>query len=136
MKSMIWRMKLLRKHLKIIKVLRVLLFLPLNKVLMIDNPNIIVWNCRGAVGNFFFRFIKNYVDIYKPEVFVLMETMSDPMKLNSPLKKLGFHNFIAVENSGYAGGIIVACTDDKLKVSIISREEQFIHMEITNNHGQ
>lgn len=55
-------------------------------------------------GKDFFRFSKYYTDIYKPEIFILMETRSDPKKLHGVIKKLGFQYFLNVDNIGYSGG--------------------------------
>lgn len=65
-----------------------------------------------------------------------MEIRSDPKKLNTPLKKLGFQNFISVENFGYVGGIMVACKYDKVKVCMISKDDQFFHLQVKNNQDQ
>ncbi|XP_058725546.1 uncharacterized protein LOC131596825 [Vicia villosa] len=102
---------------------------------MTDNIKIILWNCRGAVGKDFYRYSKYYVDICKPEIFVLMETRCDPTKLYKPMKKLGFSQFFSVENEGYAGGIVVACRDETLKVTWCAQKEQWIHLNIQNANG-
>ncbi|XP_058784135.1 uncharacterized protein LOC131658903 [Vicia villosa] len=96
----------------------------------------IVWNYRGAAGKDFFRFRKYYIDIYKPKLYAIMETRCDPVKLQTPLQKMGFHKFILVENTGYAGGIIVACTEDNLKIELIRKRDQSIHMQVANDRGQ
>lgn len=83
---------------------------------MIGRHNLIVWNYRGAAGKDFFKFRKYYIDIYKPEIFAIMEIGCDLVKLQVPLQKLGFNKFILVENTGYAGGIIMACKKDTLKI--------------------
>lgn len=103
--------------------------------MMNTSIKLILWNCRGAAGKEFFRFSKYFCDMYKPEIFVIMETRCDPLKLHKPLKKLGFNQFFSVENEGYAGGIIVACKDDKLKVTLYAQEVQWIHLNICNDEG-
>ncbi|XP_058774787.1 uncharacterized protein LOC131649058 [Vicia villosa] len=103
---------------------------------MMKNSNIIVWNCRGAAGKEFFKFCKYYIDIYKPEIFVCMETRCDPKKLYQSCKKLGFNTCHSVDNIGFAGGIIVACKDDNLKVQMWNKEEHFIHLKMQDMHGR
>lgn len=103
---------------------------------MIGRNNLIVWNCRRAARKYFFRFSKYYIDMYKLEVFAIMETRCDPVKLQVPLQKLGFHKLFLVENVGYAGGIMVACKEDNLKVELLSSMDRAIHLLITNNSGQ
>ncbi|XP_058762592.1 uncharacterized protein LOC131635973 [Vicia villosa] len=89
----------------------------------------------GAADKDFFRFCKYYTDIYKPEVIVLMETRSEPIKLQTPLKKLGFQQFISVNNNGYEGGILVASKDDNMQLVLINKSDKFIHMQGTDKHG-
>lgn len=96
----------------------------------------IVWNYRGAAGKDFFKFSKYYIDIYKPEIYVIMETRCNPGNLQASLQKLGFHKFLWVENAGYAGGIIVACKYIILKIGLISSMDQAIHMKFEDDRGQ
>lgn len=49
---------------------------------------------------------------------------------------MGFQNFVSVENAGYARGIMVACKDDKMKISLVTKEDHFIHLEVENIHGE
>ncbi|XP_058726319.1 uncharacterized protein LOC131597652 [Vicia villosa] len=94
-----------------------------------------MWNCRGAAGKDFFRYSKYYSDMYKPDLFVFMETRCDPQKLHKPLNNLGFRIFFSVDNTGYAGGIIVACKDENMKVSLCLHVDQWIHLKVINNDG-
>ncbi|XP_058784025.1 uncharacterized protein LOC131658784 [Vicia villosa] len=48
---------------------------------------------------------------------------------------MGFQTFLSVKNTGYAGGIMVAYREDRLQISMISKEEQFIHLKVNNNLG-
>ncbi|XP_058762472.1 uncharacterized protein LOC131635855 [Vicia villosa] len=48
-----------------------------------------VWNCRGAASKAFNRYSKHYIDAYKSDVFVILETRSDPSLLSKILKRLG-----------------------------------------------
>lgn len=98
--------------------------------MMSINSNIISWNYRGAAGKDFYKFSKYYNDIYKHAIFVFMETRSDHLKRQKCLIKMGYHNCIATSNVGYAGGILVACKDKELVVSLCSKNEQFVHVLI------
>lgn len=101
-----------------------------NGLMMIKTTYIICWNCRGAVGKDFVKFSKHYNDIYKLEVFVFMETRSEPLKLQKSLEKLRFQQFIAASNTGYLGGIIVACKEEDLEVNMCSIGDQFVHARV------
>lgn len=65
-----------------------------------------------------------------------METRSDPKKLYGVLKKLGFQYFMNVDNVGYSAGILVACKDENLKISLICSGFQYIHLQVLNYKGQ
>lgn len=73
--------------------------------------------------------------MYKPEVFVFMETRCDPLKLHKPLKKLGFKQFFSIVNEGVAGGIIVAGKYDQLKITWCAQEEQWIKLYMRSADG-
>lgn len=68
--------------------------------------------------------------MYRPGVFVFMETRCDPLKLHKSLKKLGFKQFFSVVNDGFVGGIIVASKDDQLKISCCAQDDQWIQLHM------
>jgi hypothetical protein len=70
--------------------------------------NIMVWNCRGAASSAFYRYCNQYVVTWKPVMLVIMETRCNPDKLKKTFNLMGYDGFLATENSGFAGGIIVA----------------------------
>ncbi|XP_058753528.1 uncharacterized protein LOC131626710 [Vicia villosa] len=65
-----------------------------------------------------------------------METRCNPTKLHGPLKKLGFHDFLHVDNVGFSGGILVASKEDNIKVSLICCGDQYIQLQAHNKNGQ
>lgn len=76
--------------------------------MMMSTPNkLLVWNFRGEANKTFYRYRKYYMDLYKPDMFVMLETRSNPMKLTNPLKRLGFDDCISMENTGFARSIYV-----------------------------
>lgn len=49
--------------------------------MMNTNNKIMVWNCLGAANKAFFRYCKTYVDSYKPDMMVIVETRCNPDKI-------------------------------------------------------
>lgn len=98
--------------------------------MMNTHITLLVWNYRGATSKAFYRYSKLYMDLYKPDLYVVLETRSDPGKLAKPLKRLGFDDSFSIANDGYSGGICVAWKVDKIVVSLLSKETQFMHCQI------
>ncbi|XP_058767392.1 uncharacterized protein LOC131641086 [Vicia villosa] len=99
------------------------------------NNNIITWNCRGAAGKDFYRYVKHLRDIYHLVILVIMETRCDPCRVAKTLKKLGFHDYVANSNNGFAGGIIVAWREDSVHLCSGGIEEQYIHLKVEQKQG-
>lgn len=85
---------------------------PLIMFLMISPlSKIFLWNCRGASNNTFFRFCKQYIDLYHPDILFIMETRVDPLKTKNSFNRLGFDWFLSSEVRGFSGGIAVGWND-------------------------
>ncbi|XP_058766533.1 uncharacterized protein LOC131640142 [Vicia villosa] len=102
---------------------------------MNTNNNIITWNCRGAAGKDFYRYVKHFNDVYKPIILVIMETRCDPHRAAKTLKKIGFDDYVINSNNGFAGGIIVAWKIDGVHLQLERSEEQYIHLKVKQNNG-
>jgi hypothetical protein len=50
-------------------------------VVMNNQNNIMVCNCRGAASSAFYRYCNQYVTTWKPLMLVIMETRFNPDKL-------------------------------------------------------
>lgn len=57
------------------------------------------------------------------------------MKLQKSVSKMGFRQFISETNIGYVGGILVACRDEELTITIGSKDEQYVHVQVKRNQG-
>lgn len=97
---------------------------------MSSNFKIFLWNCRGAASQAFFRNCKQFLDIHRPEVLVIMEPRVDPDRLWQTFRLLGFDGFLASEVRGYSGGIILGWKTNALRVSLLVRNFQFLHFRI------
>lgn len=76
-------------------------------MIMLDNK-ILIWNFRGAANKAFYWYNKQYIDMFKPSMFVIMEIHCNSDNLNNSLEMLGFDGIISMQNQGFAGGIMVA----------------------------
>jgi ribonuclease HI len=115
--------------------LRLFFFQIIFGVMMNTTPKIFVWNCRGATNTSFYRYCKQYVDIHKPCLLVIMETRCDPSKLSRTFKLLGFDALAVTEVQGYAGGIAVAWKKESITVDVCSRNFQFMHLKVKLEKG-
>jgi hypothetical protein len=95
-----------------------------------NNNSIMVWNCRGAASTAFYRYCKQYVATWKPLILVIMETRCNPVKLKRTFNLLGYDGFLSTDNSGYAGGIVVAWKLDLFMVNLEEKKFQYIHMKV------
>ncbi|MCH98674.1 DUF4283 domain protein [Trifolium medium] len=97
-----------------------ILFLSMS-LMMSTNSKFLVWNCRGAANTSFYRYCKQYVDMHKPALIVIVETRCDPLSLERTFKRLGYDGLVATEVQGYAGGIVVAWQKDCIDVEASMR---------------
>ncbi|XP_058756417.1 uncharacterized protein LOC131629650 [Vicia villosa] len=96
-----------------------------------NTPNkIMVWNHRGATSKSFYRYCKQYVDLYHPSMIVILKTRCDPNLLKNSFSKLGFDEIMVVDNRGYSGGIVAAWNKSSLEVKCCTREDQLMHLHI------
>ncbi|XP_058726963.1 uncharacterized protein LOC131598369 [Vicia villosa] len=89
-----------------------------------------VWNCRGATSSAFFRYCKQYIDNYKPGVLVIVETRCNPSIPIKALRRLGYDSMESIDNTGYAGGIVVAWKSSDIGLSLHMKTTQFIHFKV------
>lgn len=59
---------------------------------------IFIWNCRGAASPDLFRNCKQCIDVHRPEIFMIMETRINPIRLKNTFNLLGFDGFTYPEN--------------------------------------
>jgi exonuclease III len=94
-----------------------------------------VWNVRGAANTSFYRNCKQYLDIHHPEVLVIMELRTHPLKIKNPVAMMGFDGYIFSENRGFSGGIVIAWKKSAVDVSCQHIDFQFIHTRLVI-HGK
>lgn len=102
----------------------------------IRHLNILLWNYRGAASSAFYRYCKQFVDAHRPEILVIMETRTDAVKLQQTFEILGFDGFLFSEVRGYSGGIIVAWRSDRVAVSLLVKDFQFLNLQVQVHQAQ
>lgn len=81
------------------------------------------------------RVSKNYMCMFKADMFVALETRFDPEKLHKQMQKLGFDKLDFFQNKSYSEGIVVSQRYDIIEVEIEIKHFQFIHMKIKAHNG-
>ncbi|XP_061373379.1 uncharacterized protein LOC133315733 [Gastrolobium bilobum] len=89
--------------------------------------NVFIWNCRGAVKRQFRSTFNRFKIKYKVGVAAILEPRVSGEKAIRVINKLGFSNHIVVDAHGFSGGIWLLWNSNEVKVSFISKQDQFIH---------
>lgn len=72
---------------------------------MMEVPNILVWNCRGAAKRSFHTLISDLKRKYGFSILILLETKISGEQADKVIRKLPFDGVFRVEANGFAGGI-------------------------------
>ena len=86
-----------------------------------------IWNCRGAGNPTFYRNFKNYIDYYKPDCVVIMETKCNSSMANNMFKSLGFSECVCQDGTGRSGGIWFAWNPGVISVHSTHLHQNYIH---------
>ncbi|XP_061339245.1 uncharacterized protein LOC133285942 [Gastrolobium bilobum] len=99
--------------------------------------NVLSWNCRGAVKRQFKSTFSRFRNKYKVSVAAILEPRVSGNKDVRIIKSLGFTNYSIVEAQGFSGGIWLMWNASDVKISCISKHEQYIHcwVEFSNMKG-
>lgn len=95
--------------------------------------------CFGIVltrVTWFFHICNSHIQERKSDIFVVMETRSDPSNLKRAFSRVGFNGFYFSESRGFLYGIAMGWKDDKLQVHILKRHFQFLHSRIIIEDGK
>lgn len=90
-----------------------------------------LWNCRGAANQTFFRYCKQYREVYHPNIIVIVETRTDHVKLSKSFSKLGFDDFTYANCQGFAGSIFVAWKNEQISIQVEKIDLQYLHLNIS-----
>lgn len=75
------------------------------------------------------------MDIYKPNIIVLVELRVDAERLKRPVNRLGFDEFHYSNGRGFSGGIIVAWRSDTVEAVVTEIHFQFVHLSVKFQGG-
>lgn len=95
--------------------------------------------CFGTVltrVTWFFHICNSHIQEKKSDIFVVMETRSDPSNLKRAFSRVGFNGFYFSESRGFLYGISMGWKDDKLQVHILKCHFQFLHSRIIIEDGK
>ncbi|XP_058760448.1 uncharacterized protein LOC131633779 [Vicia villosa] len=95
-----------------------------------------MWNCRGAASREFRRVCYNFLKQINPSIVVIMETRMNPLNLANTFRSMGFDKLMGTDVQGFAGGIALAWKSDIVKVEILRKHFQFLHLQIKLNTGE
>jgi hypothetical protein len=73
--------------------------------------NFFLWSCQGMNGFVFRRVLKNFIQVHKPSLVILMERIISSVPYPRAIKKLGFSWSQIIEASGLGGGIWILKED-------------------------
>ncbi|PNX90274.1 hypothetical protein L195_g046397, partial [Trifolium pratense] len=93
-------------------------------------------SAQGAANNSFYRNCKQYIDIHHPEIFVIMELRTHPLKIKNSIEMMGFDGFLFSENRGFSGGIVIAWKKSVADINCIHSDFQFLHTRLVINGRQ
>lgn len=94
---------------------------------------IILWNCRGAGSQGFFRHLKEVVRNYQPTILCLVETRTNSNKACRVLRSFHFTNMAVVENRGFRGGIWCFWDANQIAIQVINYNTQYLNLAIVQD---
>ncbi|RYR72010.1 hypothetical protein Ahy_A02g006215 [Arachis hypogaea] len=89
---------------------------------------IFLCNARGAVSPNFTRVLKDYVSKYKPDLVTIQETRCRGTVAHNAIKKS-----LVIDAQGFSGGIWLMWNNPNLSIQEISKNEQPLHISISDN---
>ncbi|XP_050238444.1 uncharacterized protein LOC126687935 [Mercurialis annua] len=91
--------------------------------------SILSWNCRGLGNPRTVRVLMDLVQVHKPVLVFLMETMINEAKVYKVCQKIGFEGSCIVSGSGHGGGLALFWKH-KNWVTILDSNRNFIDASI------
>ena len=92
--------------------------------------NILLWNCRGALGMDFKRHVLEMMVNHLQSILIITETRVGGDRAAKIIEDLPFDGFFTTETIGYAGGLWLLWKRDEVDVTVLSATEQEIHATV------
>ncbi|XP_061343807.1 uncharacterized protein LOC133289818 [Gastrolobium bilobum] len=86
------------------------------------------WNCRGAATKQFKSTFSRFRRKFGVGVAAILEPRVSGDKALNIIRSLGFNNFIIADAHGYSGGIWVVWDPVDVNITLINKQDQFIHV--------
>ncbi|KAI9128598.1 hypothetical protein K1719_000081 [Acacia pycnantha] len=97
--------------------------------------NYMVWNARGTGARSFLGLMRDLKIHYQLGFVAILETRCAKEVSKGRAQQMGFSNFEIVECEGYSGGIWCLWDDSIGVVSVLERNQQYLHFQIVSNAG-
>lgn len=97
--------------------------------------NILCWNCFGACKKGFRRAIRYLCNQPKVDIFALFETRVLGERVDAICNRMLFDGCVRVEAMGFAGGIWLLWKKERVDLSVVNSNRNFIHA-IWGSNGQ
>ena len=92
--------------------------------------NILLWNCRGALGLDFRRRVLDMMVNHFPSIMIIIETRLGGDRATKIIEELPFDGFFTTETIGYVGGLWLLWKRDEVDVFVLLAMEQEIHATV------
>ena len=92
--------------------------------------NILLWNCRGALGLDFKRRVLEMMVNHFPSILIITETRVSGDRAARIIEDLPFDGFFTTETIGYAGGLWLLWKREEVDIVVLSATEQEIHATV------
>ncbi|RYR18702.1 hypothetical protein Ahy_B03g063314 [Arachis hypogaea] len=92
--------------------------------------NILAWNIRGVANDATIQTLKELRRQHKPDITLLFETRCSGARALEVISTLGFKFYFIEEANGFSGGIWALWENSNLKMQVIEKFNQCIHLKI------
>ncbi|GMI99700.1 hypothetical protein HRI_003639300 [Hibiscus trionum] len=97
------------------------------------NIKTICWNAQGCGHQKILTAARQYIRVYRPDIFGIVEPRISGSRADFVVGSLGFPLSHRIEALGFSGGIWL-CWRDTVHVTILLQHFQFLHCEVTCRH--
>ena len=94
-----------------------------------------ICNCDGVGSRTFPRILKDIVIEHGIKVMGLLETRISGSRANNEVRRLGFHDWLRVEASGFVGGIWILWKSWETDFEYIFLSTQLVHCRLTDKNS-
>ncbi|KAK4284783.1 hypothetical protein QN277_001566 [Acacia crassicarpa] len=97
--------------------------------------NFLIWNSRGTRAQSFPALVHDLKAHYKLNFVAVLETRCSTKVSHRRASQLGFPNLELIDCEGYSGDIWCLWDSSIISISVIERNHQFMHLQVTGGSG-